>query len=25
VNGQPPILSEKDARGKTLSEAEVYD
>lgn len=25
VNGQPPMLSEKDAQGKPLGEAEVYD
>jgi dTDP-4-dehydrorhamnose 3,5-epimerase len=25
INGQPPILSMKDAQGKLLSEAEVYD
>ena len=25
VDGQPPSLSEKDARGKPLSQAEVYD
>ena len=25
VNGQPPVLSEKDSRGKLLSEAELFD
>lgn len=25
VNGQPPILSERDSRGKTLKEAQLFD
>jgi dTDP-4-dehydrorhamnose 3,5-epimerase len=25
LNGRPPIISDKDARGKPLKEAEIFD